>query len=289
MKQPKSYLFQESSFVNSGFFEVVELNLSSGCANCEEGVSDHYKIFWIEEGSGHYLVDFKEIEIKSAGLFFLSPGQIFTVKTKDIVRAYQISFDKEFYCVETHGKEIACNGILFNNVHKSSYIEVDPSEIPVFTNIINNIIYELQQPGSAHKEMLDSYLRILLVQALRRSEQDKMIVENPSEAKSKLAADFIALVEKNFRTYHSVSEYAKLLFVAPKTLSKRLKAEKYATPLQIIKDRIILQAKRDLRYTSKSIKEIAFDLGFEDPGYFTRLFKKSTSLAPQQYRNEYLN
>ena len=85
----------------------------------------------------------------------------------------------------------------------------------------------------------------------------------------------------------ALSEYAELLFVSPKSLTKRLKALDHKTPTNIIRDRIILQAKRDLRFTDKSVKEIAFELGFEDPAYFTRLFKKSEAVSPLQYRTAY--
>ena len=86
---------------------------------------------------------------------------------------------------------------------------------------------------------------------------------------------------------YSIADYAEKLFVSPKSLAKRLKAHHYGTPTEILRDRIILEAKRDLRYTQKSVKEIAFDLGFEDPAYFTRYFKKSEKMSPQGYRVEF--
>ena len=61
----------------------------------------------------------------------------------------------------------------------------------------------------------------------------------------------------------------------------------YKKPTEIVRDRIILEAKRQLRYSEKAIKEIAYDLGFEDPTYFNRIFKKAESVSPKQYRVNY--
>ena len=136
--------------------------------------------------------------------------------------------------------------------------------------------------------MLEAYLRMMLIEALRIHDEQKAVVLPQQEDSSPLASDFIALVEKHFRTDHAVSAYADRLFVSPKSLTKRLKAHGYKTPTEIIRDRIVLEAKRELRYTQKTVKEIAFELGFDDPAYFTRYFKKASQLSPQGYRDTYL-
>lgn len=268
-------------------FEVTTINLDISCVANENEVSKYYKIYWIEEGYGEYQIDFKSFKVENAGLFFLSPGQILTVESEKVKSGYQISFDREFYCVETHGKEIACNGVLFNNVHRATVIPISKEEAPVFQQVLQSMMKELANPGPAHREMLETYLRMLLIQALRRYDIEQQNNEVKEEEVNRLVRDFIALVEKHFRTTHSVSAFAEMLFVSPKSLAKRLNALNYKKPTEIIRDRILLQAKRDLRFTNKSIKEIAFELGFEDPGYFTRIFKKAEAVSPQQYREQY--
>ena len=101
-----------------------------------------------------------------------------------------------------------------------------------------------------------------------------------------MAQDFIALVEKHFKTEHTVGGYAEKLFVSPKSLSKRLNALSYPTPLQIIKNRIVLEAKRQLKFSQKPIKEIAHELGFDDPSYFSRFFSKNAGTSPAAYRKQ---
>lgn len=269
-------------------FEIEKIALDKSCVANRSHRSDLYKIFFLEEGQGQYAVDFNEFTLKRSGLFFLSPGQVLSVEAEKVKTAYLISFNREFYCVETHGKEIACNGVLFNNVHRATFLQLQEGEETTFKHWITQIINELSNPGKAHRDLLDTYLRMLLIEALRINESHQPLPSPPQDNSSQLAADFIALVDKHFRTKRTVSEYADMLFVSPKSIAKRLKLHGHATPTELIRNRITLEAKRELRYTQKSIKEIAFDLGFDDPAYFTRYFKKAENASPQAYRDQYL-
>ena len=269
-------------------FEISEIRLNTHCIANEDELSEHFKIFWIENGSGKYQIDFKSVTIENSGIFCLSPGQVLRVENEQVKLGYQISFDKDFYCVETHGKEIACNGVLFNNVLRATVIPLESTDVPTFRPLIDSMIVELEKPGAAHQAMLETYLRLFLIQALRKLEEQQPELRPNDEEINHPAADFIALVEKNFRSIHSVAKYAEMLFISPKSLSKRLKALGYQTPTSIIHDRILLQAKRDLRFTDKTVKEIAFDLGFEDPAYFSRLFSRKEGVSPLAYRSDHV-
>ncbi len=282
LKTIQNYPFQGANS-QAAHFEVTAIHLDTSCVMHENEVAQHFKIYWIEEGFGEYQIDFNAFKIEGAGLFFLSPGQVLTVEAEKVKSGYQISFDKEFYCVETHGKEIACNGVLFNNVHRATMIPLDQQDAPAFRQIIQNMIQELQSPGPAHREMLETYLRMLLIQSLRKLDEQQPKLKEEDTARG-LAAEFIALVNKHYKEIHAVADYAEKLFVDPKSLAKRLKAEGYPTPTQMIRDRIVLQAKRDLKFTDHSVKKIAYDLGFDDPAYFTRLFKKASGHSPLAYR-----
>lgn len=277
------------SETDKAHFEVKSLSLEVACVANHSHKSEHYKIVYVEKGKGEYHIDFRAFEIDGAGLFFLSPGQVLTVHAEEMHNCHEISFNREFYCVETHGKEIACNGVLFNNMHKATFVPLKNEDTPFFSQLIENMEKEIESPGRAHREMLETYLRLFLIQALRNHDTEAGIPAEESEEENRLAGDFIALVDKHFRKKHAVSEYAEMLFISPKSLAKRLNAHDYPTPTEIIRDRIVLEAKRDLRYTQKSVKEIAFGLGFDDPAYFTRYFKKAENQSPANYRSAYLN
>ena len=271
---------------NQPFFQVTAFRPDKRCAFLTEHLCDRFKVFWIEDGIGTYKVDTNEFSIEGSGIFCLSPGQYFSIKTEAVKSAYEIAFDKDFYCVETHGKEIACNGLLFNNVHRATVVKVEKQEESVFKNIINQMIFELKNGGSSQKDLLESYLRMFLIHTLRLVEKQEVGRLQKSHLQDPQVQDFVAMVNKHFREEHTVGGYAKKLFITPKSLAKKLNALGYPTPMQIIKDRLVLEAKRQLRFTDRSIKEIAFNLGFEDPAYFSRVFSKASGMSPAAYRAE---
>ena len=258
--------------------------LSEGLKN---GVSEHFKIYWIEDGEGLFQIDFQEVRIENSGIFCLSPGQVLHVESAEIRTGYQMSFNKDFYCVETHGKEIACNGILFNNVLRATAIALAPADVPPFRHLVQQMREEMLDPGAAHQAMLETYLRMFLIHALRKLEKQQPELKPGKTETSHPAANFIALVEKHYRKIHSVAKYAEMLYLSPKSLAKRLHSAGYKTPTEVIHDRILLQAKRELRFSDKNIKEIAFELGFEDPAYFSRLFSRKEGASPLAYRSQH--
>jgi YesN/AraC family two-component response regulator len=91
-------------------------------------------------------------------------------------------------------------------------------------------------------------------------------------------------IEAHFRTKHSASSYADLLNISPKALAKITKAHFNKTLTDLISERIIIEAKRELYLTNKSVKEIAGELGYEDEHYFSRFFKTNAEVSPQLYR-----
>lgn len=99
-----------------------------------------------------------------------------------------------------------------------------------------------------------------------------------------LIRDFNFLVEHHFRNKHSVDEYALLLSKSPKTLANLFKKAGNKTPSQFIQDRIMLEARRLLRYTDKSVSEIAYEIGYEDIHSFSRFFKKQENQSPTDFR-----
>jgi AraC family transcriptional regulator, transcriptional activator of pobA len=92
-------------------------------------------------------------------------------------------------------------------------------------------------------------------------------------------------IEKDFRTKHSASDYAEMLSISANALAKMTKTYFNKTLTDLISERIIVEAKRELFLTNKTIKEIAYDLGYNDEYYFSRFFKNNADVSPQMYRD----
>jgi AraC-like DNA-binding protein len=217
-------------------------------------------------------------------LFFLSPGQVFTVDSEQIKTVYKLTFVRDFYCIQTHDQEVACNGILFNNIYETPFVKPCKKDTAKLNFILESLIEEFQQNETAQYDMLQSYLKQFIISSVRVKKENHIIKE---DTETRLFKDFSLLVEQNFRTMHSVTDYANRLGLSPKSISKHFQKLGAKTPSDFIKNRILLEAKRQLIYTDKTVKEIAFELGFNDPAYFTRFFTKAILKSPLQFKKEY--
>ncbi|MCT4700067.1 helix-turn-helix domain-containing protein [Tenacibaculum haliotis] len=242
-----------------------------------------YKIFWIKEGTGTYNIDFESYSFDGGVLFFLSPGQVFSVDSEKISEAYQLSFIQDFYCIQTHDSEIACNGVLFNNVYETPFVKPNEKDILKLSLIIDNLIDEFENTETAQYDMLQAYLKQFIIHSVRIRKEYHVVKE---DIETKLFKDFSLLVEQNFKKLHSVTDYANRLGISPKSLTKHFQKTKTDTPSDFIKNRIIIEAKRQLLYSTEAIKNIAFDLGFNDPAYFSRFFTKATGQSPKQFQQD---
>ena len=265
-------------------FSLSIIELKKACVIHKQEQVETYSIFWIKEGKGTYSIDFEQYSFDGSVLFFLSPGQVFTVESEKIKEAYRINFVRDFYCIQIHDKEVACNGVLFNNIYQTPFVTPCKKDIKKLDFILENLIEEFTNSDTAQYDMLQTYLKQLIIHSVRIQKDNYQLKE---DNESKLFKDFSLLVEMNFKKIHSVTDYANRLGVSPKSLTKNFQKIGTNTPSDFIKNRIILEAKRQILYSTNSVKQIAFDLGFNDPAYFSRFFTKSTTKSPLLFKKEF--
>ena len=273
-----------STYSFKDVFSLSVVSFEKACVLNKPEQIDAYTIFWIKDGKGTYNIDFEKYSFDGNVLFFLSPGQVFSVNSEKIKEAYRINFVKDFYCIQTHDKEVACNGVLFNNVYETPFVSPCKKDTAKLNFILENLIEEFSNSETAQYDMLQTYLKQFIILAVRIQKENHEIKEN---SESKLFKDFSVLVEMNFKKMHSVTSYANRLGVSPKSLTKNFQKIGTNTPSDFIKNRIILEAKRQILYSTDTVKQIAFNLGFNDPAYFSRFFTKSTSKSPLQFKKEF--
>jgi AraC family transcriptional activator of pobA len=196
-------------------------------------------------------------------------------------------FNREFYCIVDHDAEVSCVGFLFA-MNDQLFINLDEAGQHKMQLLLNIFIDELNTQDNIQGDMLLMLLKRLIVFITRLARSKYVPDEKLHEDKMDLFRKFNLMVENNYCKEHSVSFYASALNKSPKTLSNVFLLYGNKTPLQVIQERILIEAKRLLYYTNKSVKEITFDLGFEDPAYFSNFFKKHMSLSPLEFRKDRL-
>lgn len=243
-----------------------------------------YTFIWNRGMPKRWVVDSIPTEIPSNTIFSLSPGQAIIIPSKEEDEDYiVIQFNREFYCVQDHDQEVSCNGILFNGALTTPMLRLDADEQRSFSVLLEVIKEEFSNKDDVQLEMLRTVLKRFIIKCTRLAKlQFANNFISPQELDT--VRHFSALIEKHFRTLHKVSDYAELMNKSPKTLSNVFNALGEKTPLQIIHERILLEAKKLLLYTDKSSKEISFELNFPDPVQFSRLFKNETGLTPIEFK-----
>jgi AraC family transcriptional regulator, transcriptional activator of pobA len=247
---------------------------------------NYFSLIWIQKGKGKVKVDFSEYDFTENQLLAFAPYQPFMLSPDDAIEGKVIHFHPEFFCIMKHHDEIACNGVLFNNIYEPPYVIIDELAKSTFNMVLEQMKIEMQNPAMAQYELLISYLKIFLITASRLKKEQLAVTTSAVDEKS---APFVLqnlknFIEQNFKTKHSASDYAELLNISPKALAKITKNHFNKTLTNLIAERIIIEAKRELYLTNKAVKEIAYELGYDDEHYFSRFFKNNADVSPQTYR-----
>ena len=246
----------------------------------------HFSIILVAEGEGKLNADFAGYEISKGTILFFSPFQPFMIQAP-LLKGVMINFHPDFFCIFRHQNEVASEGILFNNPVNPPFFKIPERESPSICDIIQQMTAEMRLAGLAHQDLLIAYLKILLIRAIRIKLQKSTtpLPLDQSNADTNLLRQLKKMIELHFRTRHNVGEYADLLNIPIKTLGRIVKNHLQRTVSDIISERIVMEAKRELNLSSRTVKEIAFYLGFDDKYHFSRYFKNKTGLSPQAYRN----
>lgn len=242
-----------------------------------------YTVLFIPQGKGTYFADFGSFPFSGPVLLFSTPLQTLSVESPSSLSGTMLRFHSDFYCIEYHRAEVACNGLLFNNIYIEPVLPLTAEESRVFGQLFRQFGEE-----SSQSEPSDIVLRAYLQLVLAKSSCIKLQQEESPMAlrqKDEQMERFRELLDKHFLTLHKPQDYADLLAIPPNTFTKRCTKYFKKPPSHLITERLILEAKKQLHLTRKSIKEIAYALNFEDEFYFSRVFKKFTKVSPQAFRD----
>jgi AraC family transcriptional regulator, transcriptional activator of pobA len=256
------------------------------CEDAFLSIEEHIKILFLPRNTS-VKVDFQSFKLQTDALLFINPKVVFRVSGSGQNQGVLMYFNRDFYCIEIHDQEVACDGILYNNVFEIPFIALDESQSEDIQNIIREIQDEMKNNDASTEEMLRILLKLIILKSTRIWKQQHQLTQIEQQSDVQFLRRFSKLVEENYKTHHTVADYAELLFVTPKNLSKKISLVSKTTPNDIIKDRIILESKRLLAHTTKTVKEIAFSLNYEDDAYFIRFFTRHTGLTPVSFRKQF--
>lgn len=194
-------------------------------------------------------------------------------------------FNREFYCIHTNDSEVSCNGLLFFGSNYSPILSIDDAEAKRLRTLYEVLKEEFDMKETGQEEMLRILLKRFIIRCTRLANK-QLVEKSDNQSEIDLIRHFNVLVEEHFKSKKSVSEYANLMYKSPKTIANVFSKNSDRTPLEVIHERIIIEAKRMIVYTDETMKEIGMKLGYEDPAQFSKLFKKYVGKSPSLFKKE---
>lgn len=242
---------------------------------CPAHRHDFYEMVFFTQGSGTHRIDFSDYPVTKNRIYFLSPGRIHEMKP-DNREGYNIAFSKALlYSIETI-EGLSLSQLFYNPAIQYS-VDISHAHPPTFQHLIALLEYEAVKKNQ-HQKLIRNYLSALLMNCLECNR-----LSNPPMVDHRIT-QLRMEIDKAFITQRSGNYYAQKICLSLKHLNDLSVKTLGKTVTQLIHERLILEAKRELVYTHKTIKEIAYELGFKDPSYFNRFFKKQMFITPDEFR-----
>ncbi|WP_276498958.1 helix-turn-helix domain-containing protein [Pontibacter litorisediminis] len=248
----------------------------------------YYEIIWITEGSGTHTIDFNDYAFQGPCLFLLQPSHIHQIRKDGPTKGYVLKFNESVFAVEAGAENLLLKYGIFDNINIQPVLHLDAPAVALLDDLMQKMLQEYKNPSDLSEPIIASYLKIFLLQVYKLKDVHQQTAQTTPEPRYLTYRSFKQLLEERYRQCHAVQDYASELALTPRTLNEI--THKYAgkNVSQLIKERLVLEAKRLLHHGHFSVKEIAAQLGFEDAAYFTRFFTKNTGISPLAFRNKEL-
>lgn len=276
--------YQFTDFKTGAIFKLLEKEKNLNVNPFDKDLPKLLTIAWNQNEDQIIQIDGEPYTFPQNTILPLTGNAIFKFERPEDITAWQ--FNRDFYCILDHDKEVSCAGFIFYGSNQQLFIKLDEKYQQKLDSLFHIFIDEFDEQDTIQGEMLRMLLKRLVILITRLGKKQYSKVEDDKPEELDIVRQFNLEVEGHFKKLHQVQDYAGLLNKSPKTLSNIFSKLDQKTPLQIIRERITIEAKRLILYTDKSFKEIAYELGFDDPTGFSRFFKKQSGLSPSTFRKQ---
>lgn len=239
-------------------------------------------VLFLEKGKGDHSIDFTNYPVGDYSVFFMRPGQVHQLTLKQGSKGYLIQFNREFY---TPVEEPA--NFVLRKVSNKNHCPLSAERFRKLLSQLYFIFEEYTEKQDRYKEVIKANLEILFIELVRQSKNPKEIINKDNQYSQEKLDELLELLQEHIVTQKQVAQYAEMMHLTSFQLNKITKETIGKTCSLLINEQIVLEAKRNLLATTNQINQIAFDLGFEDPSYFIRFFKKQTGLTPEAFRHNF--
>lgn len=239
-----------------------------------------FALLVVTDGAGLHHVDLKEYEIAAGTVLKIAKGQVHAFQENSNYDGYLLVFTEDFVLRYFSKSSIDFISHLYNYHISEPLVK----NITFSDSFLEQITSELQQQnGYAQKEIVAKILELYLLRLERQAHGELSVKLNQKH--QALFIKFKNLVEQNFSETRNVKDYANLLSISPKHLNQVVREITLNTAKHFIDQYVTLEIKRSIFSSRKSLKEVAFQTGFDEVTNFTKFFKKQTGQSPKEFKS----
>lgn len=241
-----------------------------------------YHMVYFSKGSGIQHIDFKPFQITPGQIYFMIPGQVHSWNFQTEPDGFIVNFSKNYFSSLLLKANYLDDFQFFKGTAEQQVISLDQNTADIITYLFEEMLKE----GKTQPLFDDDLVRVLLLQLfiyINRTQphEDLNTINSYNHI---LLKNFRTLIENNFYTLKFPKQYAALLYITPNHLNALCKDLVNRPAGQLIRERIILEAKRLLINIDLSVAQIAEKLNFTDQSYFIKFFKKHEEITPEKFR-----
>ncbi len=245
-----------------------------------------YHLVYFTEGKGSHTIDFTRFEMKPGQIYFMNPSQVHSWDFEGVVDGFLVNFTGSFFHSFLLQADYLESFSFFKGITPDNVLNLSEETDRVIRPVFEEILKESQLRNVYSRDLVRVKLLevfLLIEQEVAGNRRDKIIThQNDTVLKN-----FQRLIEMHFLELHLPSEYADLLAITPNHLNALCKEHLGMKAGELIRNRILLEAKRLLVNLELSVSQVGYALNFSDSSYFTRFFKKKTGQTPEEFRKEH--
>ena len=240
-----------------------------------------YHMLFLTRGAGYHTIDFEQFDVKAGQIYFMIPGQVHSWNFEGVTDGFIINFSEELFRPFLSNDQYLERYKFFRGVARDSVYQLSGESFREVKKILEKIMLEAGSAGTFAKDLIRACLIELFVTVHRMG--DDKITGLPAQNQL-ILHNFRKLVDTYYAEKRLPKDYAAMLYITPNHLNALCNEQLGRQAGEVIRDRILLEAKRLLINADENISATASRLKFSDNSHFTKFFKKYTHLTPEEFR-----
>ena len=242
-----------------------------------------YHLVLFTKGAGFHTIDFERYPVAVGQMYCMIPGQVHSWEFEGEMDGYVVNFSEALFQSFLVDSRYLERFPFLSGSAAEHIVQLSPKALDQAVAVMEKIVAEYKSTEYLHKDMLRVQLLSLFILASRIGDSDRRgdVTGNPNLL---LLHNFRKLVNQYYSQYKLPKDYAAMLYITPNHLNALCQDLLGHSAGEVIRERILLEAKRQLVNVDTGIAGIAYNLGFTDNSYFTKFFKKYTGTTPEEFK-----